>query len=163
MRIDMAEDALLEPRAHTRVAPSGADSAPWDMVPPTWSANASCVRCPIGAEPDEDEERTEACVRQLASQLIEDAAANALLEHALAGIDPDILNPQDGEASEVARQVMMEALTRCDYFWYVTNTEDGRPSVRGGAVDGSRPRKRGCATRGCRTHIPRHAARRSRR
>jgi len=126
MRIVMAEDALLEARAHTCVAPLGADSAPWELVPQTWYANASYVRCPIGAEPDEDEDSTEAWVRQLASQPIEDAAANALLEYALAGIDPDSLSQEDEEASQVARQ-MMEALTRCEYFWCVTNTEDGRP------------------------------------
>ena len=126
MRIVMAEDALLEARAHTRVAPLGDDCAPWDMVPPTWYANASYLRCPIGAEPDEDEDSAEAWVRQLASQPIEGAAANALLERALAGIDPDSLSQEDEEASQAARQ-MMEALTRCEYFWCVTNTEDGRP------------------------------------
>jgi len=53
MRIVMAEEALLEARAHTRVAPLGDDCAPWELVPPTWYANASYTRCPIGAEPDE--------------------------------------------------------------------------------------------------------------
>src|SRR2546425_9740636 len=71
MRIVMAEDALLEARAHMRVAPLGDDCMPWDMVPPTWYANPSYVRCPIDAEPDEHEDSTEAWVRQLASQPIE--------------------------------------------------------------------------------------------
>jgi hypothetical protein len=132
MRIIMAEDALLETRAHMRVAALGADCAPWDMVPQAWYANASNTRCPIGAEPDEDDEdNTEAWLRQLASQPIEDAAANDLLDGALAGVDPEALSPEDEAASELARDVM-EALTRCEYFWCVDSSENGRPTCSWG-------------------------------
>src|ERR1700680_3195347 len=75
MRIVMAEDALLEARSHTRVAFLAEDSAPWEMVPPTWYANPSYTRCLIGAEPDEDPDSTESWVRQLASQPVDDTAA----------------------------------------------------------------------------------------
>src|SRR6266508_6769400 len=53
-RIIMAEDALLEARSHTRVAPVEDNYAPWVLVPPTWYATASYTPCPLGAEPDED-------------------------------------------------------------------------------------------------------------
>jgi hypothetical protein len=70
----MAEDALVNGRAHMRVAPLAPDCAPWDMVPQAWYANPCYKRCPIGAEPDKDEEdSTEAWVRELAAQPIEDA------------------------------------------------------------------------------------------
>ena len=131
MRIVMAEDALLEARSHTRAAPLAEDCAPWEIVPPTWYANPSYTRCPIGAEPDEDPDSTESWVRQLASEPVDDMAANELLDQALAGIDPQALSPEDEEASEVARQVM-EALTRCGYFWCASSTDDGRPTCSWG-------------------------------
>jgi len=131
MRIVMAEDALLEARSHTRVAFLAEDCAPWEMVPPTWYANPSYTRCPIGAEPDEDPDSTESWVRQLASQPVDDTAANELLDQALAGIDAKALSPQDEEAAEVARQVM-EALTRCGYFWCASSSDDGRPTCSWG-------------------------------
>ena len=131
MRIVMAEDALLEARSHTRVAFLAEDCAPWEMVPPTWYANPSYTRCPIGAEPDEDPDSTQSWVRQLASQPVDDTAANELLDQALAGIDAKALNAQDEEAAEVARQVM-EALTRCGYFWCASSSDDGRPTCSWG-------------------------------
>ena len=72
------------------------------MVPPTWYANPSYTRCPIGAEPDEDPDSTQSWVRQLASQPVDDTAANELLDQALAGIDAKALSSQDEEAAEVA-------------------------------------------------------------
>ena len=80
MRVVMAEDALLQARSHTRVALLAEDCAPWEMVPPTWYANPSYTRCPIGAESDEDPDSAESWVRQLASEPIDDTAANALLD-----------------------------------------------------------------------------------
>ena len=74
---------------------------------------------------------TESWVRQVASVPIDDAAANELLERALAGIDPDNLSPEDKEASEVARQVT-EALTRCRYFWCADSSDDGHPTCSWG-------------------------------
>ena len=107
----MAKDALLEACAHMRFAPLDEGCAPWDMVPRAWYASASYTRCPIGAELDED--------------------ANEPLGRALAGADPEALSPQDEAASELARQVM-EALTRCKYFWCVDRAEDGRPTCSRG-------------------------------
>jgi len=63
---------------------------------------------------------------------IDDAVANKLLESALAGIDPDSLNPEDEEASEVARQVT-EALTRRRYFWCAGSSDDGHPTCSWGS------------------------------
>jgi len=162
MRIVMAEDALLEARARTRVASLAENCAPWETVPPTWYANPSYTRCPIGAEPDEDPDSAESWVRQLASEPVDDTAANALLDQALAGIDANALSPHNEEAAEVARQVM-EALTRCGYFWCAAVRMMGAPSVRGITGDNAYHTRRGCAKRGCKTHILRHAARRSQR
>jgi hypothetical protein len=123
------------------------------MVPPTWYANPSYTRCTIGAEPDEDPDSIESWVRQLASQPVDDTAANELLDQALAGIDAKALSPQDEEAAEVARQVM-EALTRCGYFWCASSSDDGCPTCSWGHRGQRTPHKRGRAKRGCKTHIP---------
>ncbi len=93
MRIVMAEDALLEARSHTRVASLAQDCEPWEMVLPTWYANPSCTRCLIGAEPDDDPDSTESWVRQLASEPVDDTAANELLDQALAGNRPARAQP----------------------------------------------------------------------
>ena len=61
-------------------------------------------------------------------------------------------------ASEVARQVM-EALTRCEYFWCVSSSEDGRPISSWGHRGRLTPQK--TWVRDTRLQDPRSEARRS--